>query len=52
MTWTLLIVWWLGSNAGQNAVITRLPTLEACETLRAEMQRRSVSYSRCIETVR
>jgi hypothetical protein len=56
LAWTLVIVWWLGSNAGQNVVVPSIPTKAACESLRAEMTTGSLGvgmrFARCVETTR
>jgi hypothetical protein len=50
MAWTLIVIWFIGSSAGQNLVVQGLPTQEACERLRVDVNRMS-SFSRCVETV-
>ena len=53
MTWTLIVLWYLGTSAGTSLVVPRIPTLAACEALLKDMPRPggAQSFARCVETL-
>ena len=57
MTWTMIVILYLGSSAAQSFVVPRFASLESCEKAQDDLNRTLMaragirpSYSTCVET--